>query len=81
MHSPRVTTQGGGALDGLDGMGLASRARSEVDSDLRSHGSDRFEQRIVRDVELLGLGSNACGKAGLVERPPVSSVSSNSANS
>ncbi len=55
------------AYDGLDGMGIACRARSEVDADLRAHRSDWRERRMVRDIELLGFGSNACGKAGLVE--------------
>ena len=50
-------------------MGFASSARAEVDPDLWSHRPDRFEQRIVCDVDLLGIGPNAYVKAGLVEFP------------
>ena len=53
--------------DRLDGMAIASLACPGIDPDLRPHGSNRLEQRIAHDVDLLGIGSNPCGNASSVE--------------
>ena len=52
------------AHDRAGQTGLARGACSEVDLHLRTHGPERLEERIVPNVEALGLWTNPCLEAG-----------------
>ena len=52
------------AHDRAGQMGLARGACSEVDLHLWTHGPERLEQRIVANVEALGLRTNPCLETG-----------------